>query len=106
MLCVAIYFTGSFPILETRMRLAFGKTMTTPFTQVKSSHLTSIPIPNSTSWILVLKESVRDIGTLPHPIGISSMNASFYTYHEMWSNLLATEGLPAVQPEWFLYKDP
>jgi hypothetical protein len=88
------------------IRLAFGKTMTTPFTQPKSKQLAAVRVPNSESWVLVLKESVRDIGAFPHPIGLSSLNSSFYTYHELWSNLLATDGFDAIQPEWFIFDDP
>ena len=90
------------------MHLAFGQIISkdiAPFQAIHTDQLTSIDI--GSSWILVLKESVRTVNT-PQPLGLSTMNVLMAHTHEVYSHAIAAvQSLSSVpyKPDWILYKE-
>ena len=60
-------------------------------------------IDSGDRWVVVLKESVRDIGLVAGPIGISSMNASFLGYLEEFSHAVPQDTLGGCRPDWIMF---
>lgn len=60
-------------------------------------------IDSGDRWVIVLKESVRDIGLVAGPIGISSMNASFLGYLEEFSHAVPQDTLGISRPDWIMF---
>jgi hypothetical protein len=60
-------------------------------------------IDSGDRWVIVLKESVRDVGLVAGPIGISSMNASFLGYLEEFSHAVPQDTLGSSRPDWIMF---
>jgi hypothetical protein len=88
------------------MHLAFGQIIpkdVAEFQAIQTEQLTSYDM--GSSWVLVLKESVRTVAT-PQPLGLSTMNVLMATTHEVYSHAIASvESLKGVpyKPDWILY---
>jgi hypothetical protein len=88
---------------------AFGqifKCSEVPFKEFSHNGLMSQKISEDT-WILVLKESIRELRTAQaQPVGLSTMNACLITYHEDFSHALHYEFFQPkfiVRPDWIVY---
>jgi hypothetical protein len=89
------------------MHLAFGQIIpkdVAEFQTIQTEQLASYDI--GSSWVLVLKESVRTVAT-PQPLGLSTMNVLMAHTHEVYSHAIAAvaslRDVP-YKPEWILYK--
>lgn len=89
--------------LEMSVFVAFGQVVNELPTLTNDNLLTW---QQGSSWAIVLKETVRDIGPGIYPIGVSTLVASHGNYLQDFVNALVAEGLTlAIAPDWIIIND-
>ena len=94
--------------LVSSMYFAFGlilKENDLPFRMLEGSVLESKKESEDT-WVIVLKESVREVNARVSSIGIQTMNTSHFSYLEEFIHEFGKEigKVPSI-PEWILCTD-
>jgi len=94
------------PFRNMSVFLAFGQVVKgIPFRKSNNENILTWQ-QDSTSWIIVLKESVRDIGVGIHPIGVSTLSSSHINYLQDFVNAVITENISfTIRPEWIIIND-